>query len=43
MKLEFPSGGTFGFADDDLRGFARTFAEVEWLLLVLVLLFLVFA
>lgn len=42
MKLEFPSGGTFGFADDDLKGFARTFAEVEWLLLVLVLLFLVF-
>jgi len=42
MKLEFPSGGTFGFAEDDLKGFARTFAEVEWLLLVLVLLFLVF-
>lgn len=42
MKLEFPSGGTFGFADDDLKGFARTFAEVEWLLLVLALLFLVF-
>lgn len=43
MKLEFPSGGTFGFAADDLKGFARTFAEVEWLLLVLVLVYLAFA
>ncbi|HEX9178909.1 MAG TPA: GGDEF domain-containing protein, partial [Burkholderiales bacterium] len=43
MKLEFPSGGTFGFAADDLRGFARTFAEVEWLLLILVLVYLAFA
>jgi diguanylate cyclase (GGDEF)-like protein len=42
MRLDFPSGGTFGFAADDLRGFARTFAEVEWLLLVLVLLYLIF-
>jgi diguanylate cyclase (GGDEF)-like protein len=42
MKLEFPSGGTFGFAADDLKGFARTFAEVEWLLLILVLLYMVF-
>jgi diguanylate cyclase (GGDEF)-like protein len=40
MKLEFPSGGTFGFAADDLRGFARSFAEVEWLLLILVLLYM---
>lgn len=42
MRLEFPSGGTFGFAADDLKGFSRTFAEVEWLLLVLVLLYLIF-
>lgn len=43
MKLEFPSGGTFGFGADDLKGFSRTFAEVEWLLLVLVLLYMTFA
>jgi len=43
MKLEFPSGGTFGFGADDLKGFSRTFSEVEWLLLVLVLLYMTFA
>jgi len=43
MKLEFPSGGTFGFGADDLKGFSRSFAEVEWLLLVLVLLYMTFA
>jgi hypothetical protein len=31
-----------GLADeDDLRGFARTIAEIEWLLLILVLVYLI--